>query len=242
VPDFTLRRFSRDDIPAGLRLCRAAGWNQLERDWRVFLDVHSAGCFAAVHDGAVIGSATTIRYETVAWISMLLVDPAWRGRGVGTALLERALDCLSDCECIKLDATPEGRRLYQQHGFRDEFRLWRMEGAGGGIVDPEVRPIAALHPALSHGWLLPNGDWVGTRPGHLATHIGPVIAESPENGARLVSHAMTAGERFFLDVPEPAEWAEALGFRPRRELVRMWRGVLQPTPPGTYAIIGPEFG
>ena len=28
---------SLEDIPDGLRLCRASGWNQVEEDWRVFL-------------------------------------------------------------------------------------------------------------------------------------------------------------------------------------------------------------
>jgi hypothetical protein len=98
------------------------------------------------------------------------------------------------------------------------------------------------HAALTHAWQLPDGDWVGARPGYLATHIGPAIAESAANAARLVRHAMAAGGRFFLDAREPIDWAAPLGFTPRRELLRMWRGKLQPTPAGTYAIIGPEFG
>jgi GNAT superfamily N-acetyltransferase len=242
VPEFALRPFLHADIAAGLRLCRAAGWNQLDRDWRVFLDHYPEGCFAAEVQGAVIGSVTTIRYEHVAWISMLLVDPDWRGRGVGRALLERALDVLSDARCVKLDATPEGRRLYVQYGFQDEMRLWRMEGSGGGMPDRDVRPLPALHPALERNWQMPNGDWAGVRPGYLATQIGPVVAESAVNAARLVRHAMAAGERFFLDAPEPVDWAAPLGFTPRRELLRMWRGEFQPTAPGTFAIIGPEFG
>jgi GNAT superfamily N-acetyltransferase len=247
VPEFALRTFTQDDISAGLRLCRAAGWNQLDRDWRVFLDHHPQGCFAADCEGRVIGSVTTLRYGSLAWISMLLVDPPWRGRGVGRALLARAIEVLSDAACVKLDATPEGRRIYAQYGFQDEFRLWRMEGSGGGEPDASVHGLAeAPHPALDPSlcWQFPNGDWIGGRPGFLATHLGPVIVESSEHATRLVNHARAAqpSGRFFLDVPEAIEWAEAIGFARRRELVRMWRGAFQPTPAGTYAIIGPEFG
>lgn len=191
--------------------------------------------------GAVIGSVTTIRYENVAWISMLLVDPAWRGRGVGRALLERALDALADVACVKLDATPEGRRLYRHYGFAEERRWWRMEASGAGTPDPEVRPAPVPHPALTHAWQLPGGDWAGARPGYLATQIGPVISESADLAARLIRHAMDAGGRFFLDVPEPVDWAARLGFTPRRELWRMWRGEFQPSP-AAWAILGPEFG
>lgn len=241
MPEFALRPFTDADIPAGLGLCRAAGWNQLDRDWRVFLDHHPEGCVAAEAQGGVIGSVTTIRYQDVAWISMLLVDPDWRGRGVGRALLERALDVLLDAECVKLDATPDGRRLYVQYGFQDEMRLWRMEADGGGRLDVEIRQMPPPHPALARAWQLPNGDWVGARAGHLATHIGPVIAESAANATRLVRHAMANGERFFLDAPEPVAWAAPLGFTPRRELLRMWRGKFQRSP-AAYAVIGPEFG
>jgi hypothetical protein len=68
-----------------------------------------------------------------------------------------------------------------------------------------------------------------------------VITESATHAARLVRHAMAAGGRFFLDAPEPVDWAEQLGFTPRRELLRMWRGKFAPSP-AAYAIIGPEFG
>ena len=247
MPEFSLRPFRHGDIVAGLRLCRAAGWNQLGRDWRVFLDHHSQGCFAAEAEHRAIGSVTTIRYGDLAWISMLLVDPDWRGRGVGRALLERALDVLSDAACVKLDATPEGRRLYVQYGFADEFRMHRLEGPSSESLDPEIRAISEPpHPALdaSMCWQLPNGDWIGGRPGYLAPQLGPVVASSASSATRLVNHARAVhgNERFFLDAPEPHDWAAALGFPPRRELVRMWRGEFQPTPPGTYAIIGPEFG
>ena len=33
----TFRQMESADIPAGLSLCRAAGWNQLSRDWELFL-------------------------------------------------------------------------------------------------------------------------------------------------------------------------------------------------------------
>ena len=58
------------DIEAGLRLCRASGWNQLEADWRTFLESRPGGCRAVVcqepacdeaaGDDRVIGTAAII--------------------------------------------------------------------------------------------------------------------------------------------------------------------------------------
>jgi GNAT superfamily N-acetyltransferase len=96
-----------EHIPDGLRLCRAAGWNQTARDWAQFLDATPDGARIAVADGGVVGTAATIRYGgAFAWIGMVLVDPAVRGRGIGTRLFDEALGLLSDIPVARLDATP----------------------------------------------------------------------------------------------------------------------------------------
>lgn len=116
------------DIEAGLKLCRSAGWNQLEEDWRIFLDLSPNGNAAAVNDsGDVVGTAATVIYEDrFAWIGMVLVDPAYKRQGIGTKLLEQTLDILRDVDTVKLDATPAGREVYLKLGFRDEYVLSRM--------------------------------------------------------------------------------------------------------------------
>jgi GNAT superfamily N-acetyltransferase len=120
-----------DDIPAGLRLCRASGWNQLAADWERFLGSSPAGCRVAVdHGGTVIGSVATLRFgQSFAWIAMVLVDPAHRRAGIGTRLLEEALHLLHDMPTVRLDATPDGFHVYEPAGFREEYRLQRMERA-----------------------------------------------------------------------------------------------------------------
>src|SRR5688500_8612226 len=83
-----LRLLRRQDIPSGLRLCRAAGWNQLASDWELFLECSPEGCHAAIDDsGEVVGTVTTIRYgRAFSWIAMVLVDPRRRREGIGTRL------------------------------------------------------------------------------------------------------------------------------------------------------------
>jgi GNAT superfamily N-acetyltransferase len=124
----SFREMTLADIADGLRLCRASRWNQVRRDWELFLTLSPRGCRVAVKDGRVIGTVTTVSYEGhFGWVGMVLVDPAERGRGVGTRLLHEAIDVLSDVAAVRLDATPAGRALYSQHGFVDEYGLSRME-------------------------------------------------------------------------------------------------------------------
>lgn len=118
-----------EDIPAGLALCRAAGWNQLSRDWELFLKVSPGGCRVAVDDsGKVVGTVTTVRYEDhFSWIGMVLVDPAKRRQGIGIKLLKESLRILQFENTVKLDATPAGREVYLKLDFRDEYYLSRMQ-------------------------------------------------------------------------------------------------------------------
>src|SRR2546423_15136270 len=99
-----IRAMTRDDIAAGLRLCRASGWNQLEDDWRVFLDFPGSGAVLAERAGTVLGTAAWLRYDTLAWIAMVLVDPAERGAGLGARLVTEALARLPGRLCAGLAA------------------------------------------------------------------------------------------------------------------------------------------
>jgi ribosomal protein S18 acetylase RimI-like enzyme len=124
----TFRKMEWTDIPSGLSLCRSAGWNQLSRDWEIFLVLDPQGQGVCVNDdGNVVGTFTTIRYEDhFAWIGMVLVDPSQQRKGIGLSLLQEAVQVLKNENCVKLDATPAGRQVYVKLGFQDEYGLSRM--------------------------------------------------------------------------------------------------------------------
>src|SRR6266850_2635494 len=123
-----LRTMTKQDIPAGLRLKELAGWNQTAADWNRFLEASPEGCFVAEVEGRVCGTATTISFEDkFAWIGMVLVDPEYRNRGIGTRLLEKTIEHLDQRKMptMKLDATPQGKPLYEKLGFVTEYGIER---------------------------------------------------------------------------------------------------------------------
>ena len=89
--DFVSRLLTGDDLDGAFGLSAAAGWNQRLADWRMLLLLAPAGSFAAVDDGRIVGTAIGIDYGAFGWIAMMLVDHGWRGRGVGSRLLEAAM-------------------------------------------------------------------------------------------------------------------------------------------------------
>lgn len=185
------RNMIRSDIASGLELCRASRWNQLSRDWELFLSLSPSGCRVAVRDGRVVGTVTTARYEDrFSWIGMALVDPAERGQGVGTQLLGEAMEILKDEKSIRLDATPAGHGLYRKLNFIDEYWLSRMETEVGdlwlnenpnparlmteadlpGVLELD-RAVFGADRRVTLAWILegaPEYAWIITRGGRVA--------------------------------------------------------------------------
>lgn len=127
-PALRLRLMTEADLAFADGLRGIVGWNQTLKDWQRLLGYEPQGCFIAEWSGSPVGTATTTRYGTeLAWIGMLLVHPDCRGRGVGRALLEHCLTSLKGTPCIKLDATPLGKMLYDKLGFEVEWPLTRWE-------------------------------------------------------------------------------------------------------------------
>ncbi len=135
------------DIPDGMRLKEAAGWNQTRQDWLRLLALEPMGCFVACEGAHVCGTVTTLRYwSQFGWIGMLLTDPEYRRRGIGTRLLHEAVAYLENngVETLRLDGTPMGYDLYLKHGFRDEYDIQRWEGKSS------VRTGSSLPPLQDH--------------------------------------------------------------------------------------------
>lgn len=126
--NWRLRVMTPVDIAAAVALKDLAGWNQTTLDWERFLAACPQGCFVAEIGGCIIGTSATIIYGgQLAWIGMVIVASEHRGHGIGKALLQKAIDYLDsqDIPCMKLDATPLGKPLYEKLGFVAEYDIER---------------------------------------------------------------------------------------------------------------------
>jgi len=176
--------------------------------------------------------------------------------------------------CVGLDATPAGRGIYSQRGFADAGSLVRMRAEPAAADPPEgvVRlEAAALEGRLARdrevfgadrsrvlrwafesapdlAWATPSGACCFGRHGDHSDHVGPIVAEEPEDALALVRACLSLPRRrpLILDARvDPAWLAElgALGFREQRPFTRMYLGDARPAtrPPQELAVCGPEF-
>jgi GNAT superfamily N-acetyltransferase len=111
-----IRPLTSADLPGCLALARDRDWLPEERTWRLLFDL---AVVYGVRDpgGELAGVAVLTRFGAeFAVIGMMLVASRYGGRGLGRALMDRALADAGDVT-VFLHATPIGRPLYEKLGF-----------------------------------------------------------------------------------------------------------------------------
>jgi GNAT superfamily N-acetyltransferase len=126
-----MERLGADDVAGGLALSDAAGWNQTDDDWALFI---AAGAAFGVRDeaGTLLATAAALPYDAATgWISMVLVAAAQRHRGIASQLVDSCVASLRDAgRTPVLDATPAGAAVYAKIGFVAGFAFERWAGDG----------------------------------------------------------------------------------------------------------------
>jgi predicted GNAT family N-acyltransferase len=122
-----------DDISSAMELSSVANWNQTGEDWRRTLHLSPDDCRCIEDGGKLAATATLLPYGTrLAWIGMVLTRPEYRRQGLARQMMEDAISRAEqrDIRTLKLDATEEGRALYESVGFVVENKAERW-GYGG---------------------------------------------------------------------------------------------------------------
>lgn len=130
------RSLKQADATQGLLLSQAAGWNQTVKDWEMMIE-HGWGIGMVTPENRVVATAMLLPFgESLCWISMVLVDEAWRRKGLATQLMNA---CLEEAEernfIVGLDATEYGEKVYNQLGFEGFARFTRLK------LEPDELPI-----------------------------------------------------------------------------------------------------
>jgi len=120
-PDLTLRDATIDDIPAIGGLRASVGWGVSVWALRAVIGQPRARCLVASEDtGHLAGVGSGIVYGPLGFVGNMIVAEAHRRRGVGSAILEAVTAYLDAAGCtrLELNATSDGRPLYERHKFR----------------------------------------------------------------------------------------------------------------------------
>jgi GNAT superfamily N-acetyltransferase len=123
-----IRCFEPDDIDFALRQKEREGWAVSRDQFGVYLELDPEGCFVATDRDRPIGMVTTTCFGPSGWIGNLIVEPVFRGHGVGRALMEHGVEYLRSrgTKTIRLEGDPPGIPLYRKLGFVEEYESCRF--------------------------------------------------------------------------------------------------------------------
>jgi GNAT superfamily N-acetyltransferase len=272
--DAMLRILKISDIPAALELSAQAGWNQTADDWGTLIELAPQSCLAIEIGGDLAATTTLLCFgQRLAWVGMVLTKAAYRGRGFAKRLLTRALHYADGMgiETVKLDATDQGRPLYEKIGFRIEQPVARWHRPASASATSTAVPSSELsgddwYMADRHAVEVNRSElldrlsrfgpplqgptsFLFTRPGRCATYLGPCVCAEETAARKLIEFAVEAqpSRDWYWDLlPKntgAVSIAQHLGFTPTRHLLRMVRGKDLPVKEQlVYAIAGFELG
>ena len=252
-----------DHLPGCLALSKAANWNQNEADWRLMLGFGRG--WGLTVDGTLAASTLVLPYDGFAWIAMVLVLPEHRRRGFASQLLKKALQENSRAgRASILDATPAGREVYRQEGFKDTWGFKRFSLAREFSGQGKAKPLSEsdwpwileldreafgadrevvlrnLARRLPQAALVSESGFVLGREGREATQIGPLVARDERGARELLAAALrNVKAPVYLDLldarQETRMWLEGYGFAIQRPFTRMVHGS-EPAP-GDAALV-----
>ncbi len=255
--------FCNEDIGEFLSLAADEGW--ISEAWELdFLrKTFPSGCLVCRNKGIPVAFLTSIKYCWSGWIGNLLVRREWRGKGLGTALLRRALKMLDEAgtQTVWLTASESGRPIYERRGFRAIDTVNRWEGSGQIVHESNDSTFATIIEMDKAGWgdrreallratvargsvsLLLDGFLV-CQESENAVQIGPWGSYSSEAAANLLEKCFIPTENgtgIFLDVPSGNRHASQLlrraGFTVRSSTTLLYRGKKPDyTPARIYAL------
>ncbi len=191
------REMTEADLADGLRLSRASGWNQTLDDWRLLLSLGPGLFRVGVAEGRIVASGGAVRYGgALAWVCMILVEPACRGGGLGTRVFDEVLErvrtarAAGGLRAAGLDATPAGRGIYLQRGFVDGPALVRMAATEPRSAAPprQSQPMRTCDLAAV---LALDHDVFGAERGPLlqaALASAPALARVVRDGTRVLGY------------------------------------------------------
>ncbi len=149
-------RFRHEDIEPFLALAASEGWVCDRWEFEFLLAQFPSGCLTARWEGKLVGCVTSIKYDTSGWIGNLIVSREYRGQGVGSALMERALEALdkAGAATVWLTASKQGKPIYERLGFMvvDVINRWVGQGIWGVSTEPAAVSRDALLAIDTAGW------------------------------------------------------------------------------------------
>ena len=268
---FTWRALQEKDIDAAQALSSRLGWPHRHEDWATSMAI-GEGLVIENAEGRLIGTGFCFNQGHMATLGLVIIDDDWQGRGLGREMMTRLMGLAGERTQL-LVATEAGAPLYIKLGFSPCNTIYQYQGdVTATVAVPATPGLRALHDSdrelitamaplnpvhvdtvrqAEDGVVIEqDGRLVGValrRPYGRGDHIGPVMAQSPEQAWAMMAFLLSraAGRFVRLDLVEPQEDQLLLtaGLACVNRVKRMRRGPEVPGSPLTrFGLINQALG
>jgi GNAT superfamily N-acetyltransferase len=144
--DYVTRTAPREEVGLAVEWAAQEGWNPGLHDARSFHAADPQGFFVGVLGGAPVASISVVKYgASFAFLGLYIVQPAFRGRGLGWALWQHGMASAQGRQ-VGLDGVVAQQANYRKSGFSLAWRNVRCEGTGGlpAPADPRIVDLSTL--------------------------------------------------------------------------------------------------
>ncbi|MGH9495423.1 MAG: GNAT family N-acetyltransferase, partial [Candidatus Sulfotelmatobacter sp.] len=238
-----LRLLRPADVASAFELSAQAGWNQTEDDWRMLLELAPESCWGIDTNGVLAATTTLVCYgQRLSWIGMVLTRQEFQRRGLAKRLFEKALRHAGQIgiETVKLDATEQGRPLYERFGFQSERTIerWLRVGATSMKIPTSARAMEIWREVDRERFGADRSELLGklaarsvpftesesylfVRAGRLNAYVGPCLSDNSEVARKLIVECVTKTKcgwvwDLFPENGEAVKIARELGFTLQR--------------------------
>lgn len=259
---FEIRDMVPAEVEVAIALAKAQGWRDRRRFYDFVFRVSTCQPLVGVAEGRVVGTGLATVQGSVGWLGAIAVEAGFRHRGIGRAITDELCRRLraAGCTTLSLEATDEGRRMYERMGFRLAATYRQLQA--GHLPEEPVPPAGArvrkLEPAdlpaiveldrlataedrsAALAVMAEDGGWALERDGTISGFLipaerayGPVVAPRFEDGLFLLDlhrHVIPAGADVRAGIPDPHATAW------RELLARGWKETWQ----GPRLLLGPD--
>jgi len=143
MTELRIRDMATADVDAAVALAKTQGWRDRRRFYDFVFRVSTCQPVAGVVGGRLVATGLATASGPVGWLGAIAVESDSRRRGIGRAVTEDLCGRLdaAGCTTLSLEATEEGRPMYERMGFRFVTVYHQLQA--DHLPDPPAAPAGA---------------------------------------------------------------------------------------------------
>ena len=124
---FRIRKMNKSEVQLAVDWAASEGWNPGLFDAELFYNADPEGFFAGEINGRIVAVGSAVCYDHhYAFCGLYIVDPKFRGRGLGLELTKARLKYCGDRN-IGIDGVLENVEIYKRVGYKPFYMNHRFQ-------------------------------------------------------------------------------------------------------------------